>query len=111
MYAGIEEEYLNIGLSIFKMGPPRTLCVIGFIFWNAWFFGALYMFSSILVFFVRDRSALMHVDIKVRRIMGFANFLLFASYVVMVVFYKLWWIKEAQVFRFLSFNANTNRSL
>jgi hypothetical protein len=47
MLAGLEEEYLNIGFSIFKMGPPRSFFLVGFLFPYTWSLGALYVFSSI----------------------------------------------------------------
>ena len=47
MFAGLEEQYLNIGFSLFKMGPPRSFFLVGFIFPWTWSIGALYVFSSI----------------------------------------------------------------
>jgi len=72
-YAGLEEEYLNVGFSIFKMGPPRSIFVLGFIFWSVWLVGALYICSNIAV----------------RRVMGLANLFMLAAYVALEVCYRL----------------------
>jgi len=67
MLAGLEEEYLNIGFSIFKMGPPRSFFLVGFLFPYTWSLGALYVFSNI----------------GSRRIMGFSNLLMLISFFVL----------------------------
>jgi hypothetical protein len=46
-YAGLQEEYVNFSFNLFRMGPARTLFVLGnFTPW-AWVLGACYLFSNI----------------------------------------------------------------
>ncbi len=46
--SGLDDDYVKIGFSLFRMGPARTLLVLGQFFPWIWAVGALYIFSSIL---------------------------------------------------------------
>jgi len=67
LLAGLEESYLNIGFSVFKMGPPRSFFLVGFLFPYSWSLGALYVFSNI----------------SARRIVGYSNLLMLMSFFVL----------------------------
>jgi len=47
VYAGLEEEFVNFQFSVFKMGPARSLFLLGHFASWLWVLGALYVFSNV----------------------------------------------------------------
>lgn len=72
-YEGLEEEYITFAFSIFRMGPARSLLVLGNIAIWAWAIGCVYIFSNI-----RDR-----------RILGFSCLVSFAALTIITELYRM----------------------
>lgn len=44
---GLKEEHVAFGLNLFRMGPARSILVLGYFCPWLWFYGGIFMFSSI----------------------------------------------------------------
>jgi len=69
VYSTSDEEYVNIPISLFRMGPCRTFFVLGHFFPWFWCIGCLYIFSNI----------------RRRKILGWICLCLFLLYAVLLV--------------------------
>lgn len=47
VYSGLEEEFVNFQFSVFRMGPARSLFILGFFATWFWAIGCLFVFSNV----------------------------------------------------------------